>query len=96
MRLNGVRVEDLHGLGKVDRGDEPVDPRVPEVVAEHEKRRLDAPRLREADNQLPEILDPVVDLRRHCLPINSDLGKFIQIFPRAKEQNLPPGVKREV
>ena len=78
VRLNGVRVKDLHGLGKVDRGDEPVDFRVPEVVAEYEERRLDAPRLREADDQLPEVLDPVVHLRRHCLPINSHLGKFIQ------------------
>ena len=72
VRLNGIRVKDLHGLGKVDRGDEPVDLRVPEVVAEYEERRLDAPRLREADDQLPKVLDPVVHLRRHFLPIHYD------------------------
>ena len=64
VRLNGVGVKDLHGFGKVHRRDEPVDLRIPEVVAEYYEGALDAPRLHEADNQLPQVLDPVVHLRK--------------------------------
>ena len=35
--LNGVRVKDLHGLGKVHRGDETVDLRIPKVMAEYDE-----------------------------------------------------------
>ena len=56
MCLDGERVEDLQGLGKVDGRHEFVDVRVPEVVAKDDQGLFDVPRLAEGNDELPQVM----------------------------------------
>ncbi len=62
MRLDGVGIENLHGLCKVHRCHQRVDVRVPEIMTEDQESPLDAMDFGETLDQLAEVLKSVVHL----------------------------------
>lgn len=62
MRLDAVRIKDLHDPAKVDALHEVIDIRVPNVVAKYEKGLLDVLSLRQWDDKVAQICEPCVNL----------------------------------
>lgn len=62
MSLDGVRVEDLHDLGKVHALHKIVDLLIVVVVAEDDKSVLNVSSLRQTHYQVPQVHQPSVDL----------------------------------